>query len=74
MSPLSRWIFGTHVFLGAWLLLGYATWREITAPSRVQKSYMLNIRLAVVCVITLFLLYFSLNLMDSTYLIPKFND
>lgn len=73
MTTIPRWIFGAHLYLGTCLLISYVCWIEINAADGCLKGFWRKLRLVAVSILMLFLLYFSLNLMGTTYLIPRFN-
>jgi predicted nucleic-acid-binding protein len=57
-----HWIFGVHIFIAAWVLLGYVIWLEITTKKETNKW--MNLRLMVFIIITLILLKISIKFMN----------
>ncbi|ATW26514.1 hypothetical protein DCMF_18725 [Candidatus Formimonas warabiya] len=68
-SGLLRWITGAHLFLGAWIFIGYVVWWEINHAT--GSPFWMHVRIAVSCIITLILLEISLNLMGKTHIVPR---
>jgi len=72
MSPISRWVIGAHLFLGAWVFFAYICWLDID-PTRKDNlpDIWRKVRLTFASILLMVLMYVSLTLMGNTHLIPR---